>query len=173
MDQEVGYGITNDSARSYKAWRRIMRSLDVHSRKLYQTWNITSPQIHCLHTLSANNQHTLSSLAENLHLSSSTTNGIIDRLELKGLVRRERVEKDQRKVNLVITDMGCDILKSVPELMRDIYTEAVNRFSREEQHILSELLLKLADNLDPINSLQLIPSDYDTINSAKENLVRH
>ena len=137
------------SADSLRALRRIIRALDVHSRKLYRECNITSPQMLCLHSLAEKKQYTLSLLANELHLSMSTVNGIIDRLELRGLVKRTRSRKDQRKVKIGITDTGLKMLNTVPELMRNRYAQAFSKLSVEEQLTLAALLDRLAGHLDP------------------------
>ncbi|MCG8376717.1 MAG: MarR family transcriptional regulator, partial [Chlorobiales bacterium] len=68
MKTDTGSSIER-SADSLRALRRIIRALDVHSRKLYRECNITSPQMLCLHSLAEKKQYTLSLLANELHLS--------------------------------------------------------------------------------------------------------
>lgn len=145
--------------RGYHALRRITRALDVHSRKLHREWKITSPQLLCLHTLQKESVHTLSLLASELHLSVSTVNGILDRLEARGLVSRSRSLEDQRKVLLGITPAGQALIDSVPELMRDSYRRAFSRMPADEQMLLSELLVKLARHFDP----EITPAYHDLI----------
>jgi len=77
-------------------------------------------------------------------------NGIVDRLEARGLVLRSRSEKDHRKVHLTITAEGTLLLSSVPELMRDSYSRAFGSLSVGEQELLTGLLVKLADRFDPV-----------------------
>lgn len=138
----------DSAAHSYEALRRIARALDVHSRKLYREYSLTSPQMLCLHTLRREGKHSLSVLSGRLHLGVSTTNGIIGRLEAKGLVRRSRSLQDQRKVLITITPEGEELLDRVPELMRDIYAQAFTRLEPEKQSAFSRMLDRLADWLD-------------------------
>lgn len=139
----------SSGALGYQALRRITRALDVHSRKLYREWKITSPQFLCLQGLGKESVRTLSLLAAELHLGVSTVNGILDRLEARGLVSRSRSLEDQRKVLLSVTPEGQALVDSVPELMRDSYARAFGSMSPEEQEQLSRLLGTLADRLDP------------------------
>lgn len=145
---------SESAGRSYEALRRIARALDVHSRKLYREYSLTSPQMLCLHTLMRDGEQILSVLAARLHLGVSTTNGIIDRLEAKGLVRRSRSQQDQRKVLITITPDGEELLDRVPELMRDIYAQAFVHFAPEEQLAFSAMLDRLAGWLDPSGNNQ-------------------
>lgn len=156
-----------DSAgRSYEALRRIARALDVHSRKLYRECSLTSPQMLCLRTLKCEGAQILSVLAARLHLGASTTNGIIDRLEAKGLVRRSRSLEDQRKVFIAITPEGGELLDKVPELKRDIYAQAFAQLSPEEQPAFALMLERLAGLLDPSGNNQ---SYHDLIAYAETN----
>jgi len=104
----------------------------------------------CLHSLEKNCNQTLSRMAEELNLSVSTMNGIVDRLESRGLVLRSRSDLDHRKVHLSITAEGTMLLTSVPELMRDSYARAFGSLSEGEQELLTVLLVKLADRFDPV-----------------------
>ncbi|TCD48706.1 MarR family transcriptional regulator [Chlorobium sp. N1] len=140
---------SSPDGRGYHALRRITRALDVHSRRLYREWKITSPQFLCLQALEKESVRTLSQLAAELHLGASTVNGILDRLEARGLVSRSRSQEDQRKVLLSVTPEGQALVDSVPELMRDSYARALGRMSLDEQEQLSRLLGRLADHLDP------------------------
>ncbi|RXK85037.1 MarR family transcriptional regulator [Chlorobaculum sp. 24CR] len=144
-----------DSAgRSYQALRRIARALDVHSRKLYRECSLTSPQMLCLRTLKCEGRQILSALAARLHLGVSTTNGIIDRLEAKGLVQRSRSQQDQRKVFITITPDGEELLDKVPERTGDIYAQAFAQLSPEEQPAFASMLERLAGLLDPSGNIQ-------------------
>lgn len=176
--QQVTHSGQSINIASFNALRRITRALDVHSRMLYRKWNITSPQMLALHKLASGNPFTLSSLAECLNLSMSTMNGIVDRLESRALVRRTRSTLDQRKVNLDITDAGRDLLDSVPELMRNLYSQAFNRFSPHEQELLGELLVKLADTIasaapDPAANQKIMPAYDDLINPTEKDFTFH
>ncbi len=136
------------SVNGLHALRRIIRALDVYSRKLYRECHITSPQILCLRNLSGTTPQTLSSLASQLHLSVSTVNGIVDRLESRGLLHRSRSMEDQRKVMIGITPAGQNLLNTVPELMHDQFAQAFRKMADQDQCTLSELLEKLAGHLD-------------------------
>jgi DNA-binding MarR family transcriptional regulator len=176
--QQVTISDSNINISSFRALRRIIRALDVHSRQLYRKWNITSPQMLALHMLASGSPFTLSSLAENLNLSMSTMNGIVDRLESRALVRRTRSTLDQRKVNLDITDAGKALLDSVPELMRDLYSQAFNRFSQHEQVLLGELLIKLADTIasaapEMAANPKTMPAYDDLISSTAKDFTLH
>jgi DNA-binding MarR family transcriptional regulator len=90
----------------FRSLRRIMRAVDIYSRQLAAEFMITSPQLLCLQTLHDDGPLTTSALAKLIHLSNSTTVGILDRLEQKGWILRERSERDRRIVLVHITEQG-------------------------------------------------------------------
>ena len=66
--------------RILRSIRKMIRAVDIHSRKLYHEYKITTPQLICLHSLQREGPMTLSRLAGEVSLGLSTTNGIVDRL---------------------------------------------------------------------------------------------
>ena len=79
-----------DSIRILQSVRRIAQCVEHHSKRLTATHNITSPQLVALMAIAQLGPSTLKSIGRAIHLSPSTVVGIVDRLEEKGLVRRER-----------------------------------------------------------------------------------
>jgi len=166
------------SGRSLHALRRITRALDVHSRKLYREWHVTSPQMHCLQVLAKKGNLSLSALACEINLSLSTVNGIIDRLVVRGFVNRTRSLQDQRKVTLEATDAGLDLLATVPELMQDIFTRAFVSLSSEDRCSMTELLEKLANHIDPsprnaAEHREIIETNHDFISGPETDFQLH
>lgn len=114
--------------------RRIVRSIDVYSKKLKAEFDMTSVQILCLHTIEETGPITLASLAKLIHVSSSTLVGVIDRLEKKGLLKRERSLKDRRYTFITLTDDGKEKVKKLPTALNRKFTESLSKLSNEEQN---------------------------------------
>ena len=72
--------------RVVRALRQLTQRLDAHSRQLLTGYGVTMPQVLCLDELNDKGVLTLTALAEAVRLSPSTTVGIIDRLEKKGVI---------------------------------------------------------------------------------------
>jgi DNA-binding MarR family transcriptional regulator len=119
--------------RILSAIRRIIRAVDIHSRRLHREFNITTPQMICIYELMRNNGITLSELSNAVSLGPSTVNGIVDRLELKGLLTRQRSSVDRRKVVLNLTDKGRQITQKAPSLLQDRLSEALQELPELEQ----------------------------------------
>ena len=130
------------------ALRRIIRSVDVYSRKLNSKLGLTTPQLLCLHALSGEETMTLSQLTKKVNLSGSTVNGIVDRLEAKQLVQRKRSTLDRRKVYLYMTKAGIDTLKKAPSLLQDKLSSALSNLSELEQLTITQALERVVELME-------------------------
>ena len=66
-------------------------------------------------------------------MCTSTVNGIVDRLESKGLLFRRRGTDDKRRVYLEITEQGKEVTKSAPLLLQESFSAALRALSELEQ----------------------------------------
>jgi len=64
---------------------------------------LTGPQMAAMAALVKDGPATITELAERLHLSHSTTSGIVDRLAAQALVRRNRDDRDRRISRITVT----------------------------------------------------------------------
>jgi DNA-binding MarR family transcriptional regulator len=62
---------------------------------------------------------TIGDIAERLCVEHHTTVGLVDKLEERGLVRRERGTRDRREVFLRLTPAGGNLLRKLSMLHRD------------------------------------------------------
>ena len=130
------------------ALRRIIRAVDVYSRKLNSKLGLTTPQLLCLHALSGEETMTLSQLTKKVNLSGSTVNGIVDRLEAKKLVQRKRSTLDRRKVYLYMSKAGNDTLKKAPSLLQDKLSSALSNLSELEQLTITQALERVVELME-------------------------
>jgi DNA-binding MarR family transcriptional regulator len=127
-----------------RSLRRIMRAVDVHSRRLSAEYSITGPQVICLQTIHEDGPMTVTALAKLVHLSGSTVVGIIDRLEQKGWVLRERSRTDRRQILIHATDEGSELLQSVPSPLQDRLARGLAELTEKEQHALAAAIERLS-----------------------------
>ena len=101
--------------------RKIVRSINLESKKIQKEYGVSIPQVLCLNYLHAspNYQSTQGEIRHFLNLNSSTTSGIIDRLETKGFLARLPKQGDKRVVNIALTSKGANLLKNVPPLLHE------------------------------------------------------
>jgi DNA-binding MarR family transcriptional regulator len=64
---------------------------------------LTGPQVSLIRSLVVEGAATVTELARRLSLSHSTTSGIVDRLQARGLVKRETDPKDRRYTRVEVT----------------------------------------------------------------------
>jgi DNA-binding MarR family transcriptional regulator len=103
-----------DGLRILAALRRIDHALEVQSRRSDRENGLTMPQMLVLaqlRDLAASAREngrpfTIKTLATRVALSAATTLVIVDRLEEKGLVARQRSREDRRAVETRLTEAG-------------------------------------------------------------------
>ena len=99
LDKEQREHLLNHIEEVLIALRRVIRATDLHSKYLAKTTGLTAPQILLLQTLRDKGQVTIGELAQEMSLSQATVTTILDRLEKRGLVYRQRSQTDKRKVH--------------------------------------------------------------------------
>ena len=123
-----------------------MRAVDIHSRKLSAEYMVTGPQLLCLQVLHDDGPLTTSALAKLVHLSNSTIVGILDRMEQKGWVVRERSTGDRRVVLVDLTQAGESFLAEAPGLLQDRLAQGLRELPEKEQ-------LRIAQSLETVVTL--------------------
>lgn len=134
---------SNYDLRILQSLRRIIRAVDLHSRKLSMQHSITGPQLACLLVVNEHGPLTASSLAREVYLSPSTIVGILDRLEQKQLVVRQRSCQDRRVVNVEITQQGIELIRSAPSPLQETLSRALQQLPGDEQVAIALSLEKI------------------------------
>ncbi|WPC42252.1 MarR family winged helix-turn-helix transcriptional regulator [Clostridium sp. JS66] len=92
----------------------------------HRKFTITTLMI--MNQLRIGNVKTLTELSETLGIPNSTVSVVVDKLVKLGIVRRERDEKDRRKVLIYIEDEGLQqekqIIKYRIEYFKDLFKDA-------------------------------------------------
>jgi DNA-binding MarR family transcriptional regulator len=128
-----------------RALRRIAQAVDVYSRRLAHDYQITGPQLVCLSCIAQEGPITPSAIGRKVHLSSSTMVGILDRLEAKALIVRERGLRDRRQVYIRATDEGQELLNAAPSPLHATLANRLNELPSEEQSELACALEKVVN----------------------------
>lgn len=131
--------------RILRALRRIMQAVDIHSRKLAGQHKITTPQLVALLAIVERGPLTPTDIAGEVHLSNSTVVGILDRLESKGLISRERSTVDRRLVYISATDEGRALVASAPSPLQDVFANALRELPEMEQMAIALTLERIVD----------------------------
>lgn len=134
--------------RILQALRRIIRSVDIHSRKLAVSHNITTPQLISLLAIVEHGPMTVAAIGKEIHLSPSTMVGILDRLENKQLIVRKRSVTDRRQVLVEATEQGYQFISQAPSPLQDKLSTALSDISKKEQCVLAESLERIVELME-------------------------
>ena len=134
--------------RILRALRRITRSIALHSRQLSAGSNITVPQLVCLRTVIEKGPMTATAISREMHISPSTVVGILDRLEDKGIIARERSREDRRIIFISATPQGLELAKNTPSPLQQKLSEALQLLPETEQTQITLALEKVVALID-------------------------
>jgi DNA-binding MarR family transcriptional regulator len=141
------------------ALRQIAQAIDTYSRQLLTEHGLSSPQIGTLRVLARNSHSTPTELAEALHLSPQTMAGILQRLEQRGLIQRQRDTADRRSFVVQMTPDGQKAEAKAPPLLRDEFTAQLERLPPWEQSMMLATLQRIAqmmhaEDIEPVPFFQ-------------------
>lgn len=128
--------------------RKIIRAIDLRSKKLSKEAGITGPQLIILQELARIKGITAKDVSTNVNLSQATVTSILDRLEAKFFIKRIRSESDRRRISLFLTDEGKTALFNAPKPMEDSFVENFSKLKEWEQFQLISSVERIADMMD-------------------------
>lgn len=128
--------------------RRVIRAIDLHSRQLVKTANITGPQLRLLQLIRLHQHATIKELADAMALSQATVTSIVDRLESRELITRVRSQTDKRKIHPQLTARGNALLDDAPTLLQDSFVRRFDQLPSWEQHMIIASIQRVAEMMD-------------------------
>ncbi len=84
-------------------------------------------QIHIMYTVLRHGDMTMSRLADVLNVSDSNATGLVDRMEERGFIERDRVPTDRRVVVVRVTAAGEKLLDEVDALTDEVLRTVLER----------------------------------------------
>src|SRR5215475_12475172 len=130
-----------------EAWELLMKlffSQRADLPTLASEFELSPAQCHVLHLMEPDRQIPMGRIAERLACDASNVTGLIDRLESRGLVRRQPSVEDRCVKVLELTDEGVRLRSTVLDRMTKP-PEILARLSAEEQRMLVKILKRLLD----------------------------
>lgn len=113
-----------------------------------KTAGLTAPQMLILQTLRDQGDAIISDVANQISLSQATVTSILDRLEKRGLVMRERSRQDKRKVFACLTEAGNDLIRNAPMPLQDYFIRQFSDLQDWEQTQIISALQRVAHMMD-------------------------
>lgn len=119
------------------------------TKTIFEAEDITSQQFNILRILRGSFPQPLSTLQirERMLEKMSDTSRIVDRLILKGLVKKVICKNDRRLVDVIITDKGKKLLERL-DARQDDMDAVLSNLSEKDANILSDLLDKIRDGAE-------------------------
>jgi DNA-binding MarR family transcriptional regulator len=131
---------------------RVVTAFTQEIERQFEPSGLTNAQWKPLFKLAYTNTSTVAELARQCTLDAGGMTRLLDRLEAKGLCRRERSEQDRRVVNLALTDAGREAVKDVPVVLSNVHNAYLAGFSHEEWQTLKSFLQRILDNVAAIQA---------------------
>jgi DNA-binding MarR family transcriptional regulator len=146
--------------------RKIVRSINLESKKVEKEQGVSIPQLLCLQFLAEQNGYraNASKLKTFLNLNASTITGIISRLEKKGFVAKLPNAEDKRVTLISLTTVGLELLRNSPITFQQ-------KLSKKLQSLPPEKLQTIIDGIDILtNIMEVEEFNASPIITSKEFL---
>jgi DNA-binding MarR family transcriptional regulator len=128
--------------------RRIFKAIQDYSYDVSDKFGTTGPQLWALKTISQNESLPLGELGRRMYLHPSTITGLIDRLEKKDLVERDRDQTDRRVIKLLLTSKGKGLVKRAPNPIQGKMIYGLRKLKRKELNSIHHSVQKLVEVME-------------------------
>lgn len=145
------YKGTFDEIRAIDAYIKLQRSAESSAARATRhlaSAGLTFSQYGALDILYHLGPLPLGQIAEKILRSEGNMTTVVDNLERRGLVRRERNERDRRVITLSLTDTGRQIIEEVLPQHIQAIIEEMSILTPDEQETLSRLCRKIGKQED-------------------------
>ena len=122
------------------AHRRLHTSLSMKLKDLgvqVEVWRV-------LETLDSDEHFTMGELAEIVLMNPPTLTKLVDRMVANGLVHRQLAPEDHRRVRLVLTDAGLELVEKVRRQVEVQNADILKQLGEENARIVQEALRTLS-----------------------------
>jgi DNA-binding MarR family transcriptional regulator len=91
---------------------------------------------------------TCADISRHMNYDSGATTRLVDQLEKRGLVTRNRSKTDRRVVNLALTAEGKAVTRALTPTSMNFWNEMLDEFSNAEAAMLIDMLTRLLNRLE-------------------------
>jgi MarR family transcriptional regulator, organic hydroperoxide resistance regulator len=127
--------------------RRVVQVIREDSMAARRETGITGPQLWAIKLMAGTQSLQVSELATRMYLHPATVVGILNRLEIKGFVKRTRMMDDRRVVRVDLTDLGRELVCRAPEVAQGVLVSGLETLAEEKLKSIHEGLAQLVDIL--------------------------
>jgi DNA-binding MarR family transcriptional regulator len=131
--------------------RRIFKALQNYSHEVSHRYGITGPQLWVLKTVFKDGGLPLGELSQKMYLHPSTITGVVNRLEKKGYVSRDRDQEDRRVVMVQLTPKGKRLVKRAPNPVQGKMIHGLRQLRKEKLEFIHESVQTLVEIMEAQN----------------------
>ncbi len=143
--------------------RQINHAISQYNRKLSACSNLTVPQLVCLQQLLEEEDWTPGKLARQVFLSQATVTGILDRLEKRSLIRRDRDRPDRRRVSIRLTEEGRRLAQEMPRPLQEQFAEQLAKLPESKQAQIDRILKEIVNMMAGTEVLDEFPQPEQSL----------
>lgn len=138
-------------ALAVQRFRIVIRAIQNHSHSVLRQSGLSQAQLWLLWEVFGQPGMRVSELSQRLSIKPATASNLLDKVEGKGLIRRERAGPDQRVVRIYVTPAGAELLSQAPRPAQGALVDALGRL--DDSH-----LSQLNEGLEAL--LALLPGQH-------------
>ena len=101
-----------------------------------------------LDNLSKNNGQSQAELASKSFKDAPTTSRILDLLEKKKYIERQRFENDRRRYKIFLTTQGKQVIKKLQPLVKDLRLQGWQNLTEEDYQNFLRIINQVFENFD-------------------------
>lgn len=115
------------------ALRKIIQTINMHSKDLNRKFGLTGPQLIILQEVSNHQEITVTELSRLISLSQATVTDIVNRLVKRGFVEKKKHDTDKRCVIISPLEKCHLILEQAPPSIQDTFKKRFESLEDWEQ----------------------------------------
>ena len=131
-------------------FRATMSQLKAASSQRLRKLGISMSQLHILFTIERHGEMTMTRLADMLDVSLSNATGLVDRLEERGYLVRDRIPTDRRVVLVRLAPAGEQMLREVDALSEELLRSVLDRLPSNQLRAVGHAISALRESVDAV-----------------------
>ena len=144
------------------AIRRLNRAVYLDASRTSREFGLTRSQSGVLKILLMHGPLSSADLSRKLYMTPPNMTGIIDRLEKKGLVGRNRQLLDRRVVLITLTESGEDLSRRLPDSIERKLVSELMELSPDQIEMISKALSQIIHLMDA-NGIEVTPLEFNQV----------
>lgn len=138
MEREIGFYL-----------KKIFQIMEKNLNKDLESIELTSMQAHVLIYLYKNKKNIINQrdIEREFELTNPTVNGILNRLENKGFIKRVVSLNDARNKEIKITDKSISLIAEMKKKAKNMENKMTSGITKEELDIFYQVIKKMFNNV--------------------------